>query len=244
MAKCPKCGKRISKNTTKCPYCHKLISHKNFNKDIQVKPIPLKVKPVKEAKEIKKTKKVVKKRAKEQTNLQYPSTFNLFLIVSLILINLILVLNIINQFQNEEPIPTINNEHEKFNVSSLGSWQSEKNNLFIFGEDNIFYWYDSYLKLNDNYYTGTYNYKNGLEALKEMGYTEDEFYKTFGEDVKIDNVYSINLFPTKSIKNGKDFTNNDLNDNETWWFLLIIKNEQTALGYNKTLDLKYTFSRY
>ena len=237
MAVCPKCGKKILKSATKCPYCHKLIAHQHFNGDIKLKPIPLKVKPVKEVKDLKKGS------FKTKSNLSYSNTLTIFLIVALVLINALLLLNLINQFSVEKPSTNTDDSKVIIPDSRLGNWLAEDNNLFIFADDNNFFWYDSSLNLKDNYYTGTYNYKNGLAALEEMGYTEEEFYQTFGNDLKLENVYSLNLFPTSLHKNSLDLSSS-LATKETWWFLLIIKNEKTALGYNKTLDLRYTFTRY
>ena len=72
-----------------------------------------------------------------------------------------------------------------------------------------------------------------------MGYTEEDLALSFDEDVKIENVYSIIIKPTTVIKGRKDVTNKELTENETWWFLIIKKDDGTALGYNKTLDIRY-----
>ena len=32
----------------------------------------------------------------------------------------------------------------------------------------------------------------------------------------------------------------DIKENESWWYILIVKDEQTAIAYNKTLDLRYS----
>lgn len=130
-------------------------------------------------------------------------------------------------------------QEQKLSKKITGSWQSSYNGLFIFNKDNSFYWYNSYKNLKDNYYRGTYNYKTGEDALTEMGYTLEEFKKEFGTDIKTNNIYSINLKPNYVFMSGIDITSVDLNENETWWYLLIIKNDGTAFGYNKTLDLKY-----
>lgn len=130
-------------------------------------------------------------------------------------------------------------EEIKLTTHINGSWQSSHNGLFVFNKDNSFYWYNSFDNLKDNYYRGTYNYKTGNDALNEMGYTEEEFKKEFGSDVKLENIYSINLKPNYVFMSGIDITSVELNENETWWYLLIIKEDNTAYGYNKTLDLKY-----
>ena len=34
-------------------------------------------------------------------------------------------------------------------------------------------------------------------------------------------------------------TEEDLTKNETWWYILMIRNDGTAIAYNKTLDIHY-----
>ena len=121
----------------------------------------------------------------------------------------------------------------------IGSWQSATNGLFVFNEDNTFYWYNSYNNLQDNYYKGNYNYKTGSEAIQEMGFTEEEFQKEYGSEIKLENVYSINLQPTLILKDQIDVTTVEIDENKSWWYILIIKDDFTANGYNKNLDIKY-----
>ena len=75
-----------------------------------------------------------------------------------------------------------------------------------------------------------------------MGYTEEEFKKTFGENLDINNAYSLNLLPSLVYKGYQDTTTRDLKDNETWWFILIKKDANTAIAYNKTLDQRYNLT--
>lgn len=165
------------------------------------------------------------------------STTNIIAAVIFIIITIIIALSILKQidFTPEEPVTKL----EKVNTKLTGNWQSSYNGLFTFNEDNSFYWYNSYKNKKDNYYRGTYNYKTGTDALKEMGYTEEEFAIEFGSDIKLENIYSINLKPNYVFMSGIDITSVELNENETWWYLLMIKEDGTAFGYNKTLDLKY-----
>lgn len=165
------------------------------------------------------------------------STSNIIAAVIFIIITIIIALSIVKQidFTPEEPV----HKQEKVSTTLTGNWQSSYNGLFIFNEDNTFYWYNSYKNKKDNYYRGNYNYKTGLDALKEMGYTEEEFKIEFGSDIKLENIYSINLKPNYVFMSGIDITSVELNENETWWYLLMIKEDGTAFGYNKTLDLKY-----
>ena len=234
MTICSKCGKKIPKNAIKCPHCHKIVNKPLPPKNIKVKSVPLKVKKVKTAR----TKIEVVK-----PNLSYFNNWTIFFIIALVLINLVLLSNFLTQQQNQPKVAE-NNEQTSIEVSKLGSWKDQNNSLFIFTQDNNFYWYNSYLVQNDNYYKGTYNYKVGLAALEEMGYTEEEFYITFGNDLSLDNVYSINLFPTTLIENQIDVSSTKLAPNESWWYLLIIKNDETAVAYNKTLDSRYNLTIY
>lgn len=210
------------------------------NIELKIKQIPLKVKTAKSPKKIKKEKSSL-------SSIKVFSTFKLIAVIILLLINTCLIFNIAikkdsnnkNSYLSKEKIAT------KIPPSSsvLGSWKTHNEGLFSFKDDNTFYWYDSYKYKEDNYYSGTYNYKNGEEAINEMGYTEEEIKLNFGENVQIENVYSLNLMPKTVYKGGIDTTSKDLNEDESWWFLLIIKDDDTALGYNKTLDLRYNLSK-
>ena len=232
MKTCPKCGKKISKKVTTCPHCHKPILKTTPPKDFKVNNIPLKVKKVKHH-----------KNNKTNTISLKTNIITLILLILLIIINISL-LTIYFKKPEEQPIhEELNNSKATIELSNLGGWISQNNELFLFAKDNKFYWYDSYLKQDDNYYEGTYNYKSGAAALEEMGYTEEEFYNTFGQELSLDNVYSLNIVPNALIKKQENITNT-LKEDETWWFLLIIKNEETAIAYNKTLELEYDLTKY
>jgi hypothetical protein len=77
----------------------------------------------------------------------------------------------------------------------FNKWKSSNDSLFIFGSDLKFSWYENYKDLDNNYYLGTYTYKTNKEAIKEMGYTEDEFKKTFPNISNYNNVYSLQIKP-------------------------------------------------
>ena len=72
-----------------------------------------------------------------------------------------------------------------------------------------------------------------------MGYTEAEFKSNFGENINIDNVYSIEITPKKAVIDGKDVSSTTIKPNTTWWYILIIRNDGSAISYNKTLDTRY-----
>ena len=206
--------------------------NKKDNKKTAMSKIPLKVKkPVNNSKK-KKQKIELPVLKEDKTSLQILSTVKIISV--LVLINIVYEIdkNKTAEIEEKEII-----KEDKNNI--LGSWITENNSLFIFEKDNVFYWYDSYDDKTNNYYTGTFTYKTGLEALEEMGYTEQDLTISFDEDVKLENVYSIVMKPTTVIKARKDVTNKELTENETWWFLIIKKDDGTAQGYNKTLDIRY-----
>lgn len=118
-------------------------------------------------------------------------------------------------------------------------WKTDNNSLFVFGADNNFTWYERYNNLTNNYFTGTYTYVQHNKALVEMGYSEEEFNKTFPNITNLNNVYSLKLFPTKYVKNKIDRTKDTLRDNETWWLIILIDDNNNVIAYNKTLDERY-----
>jgi len=123
--------------------------------------------------------------------------------------------------------------------SIFKEWTTLDDNVFVFEKDGNFYWYEDKTNLDDNYYGGTYTYLKGEDALREMGYDEKEFKKVFGEKIEEDNVYSLELTPTIAFMAGTDKTETYLPNNITWWYILIIKNDGSAIAYNKTLDIRY-----
>jgi hypothetical protein len=160
-------------------------------------------------------------------------------IISVLIFILIIITLTLNILDNLKPNKEEVKEEIKLSTNIIGSWQSATNGLFVFNEDNTFYWYNSHNNLEDNYYKGSYNYKTGLEALNEMGFTEEEFKKEYGAKIKLENVYSINLQPTLVQKNKIDVTTVEVDENKSWWYIMIIKEDYTANGFNKTLDIKY-----
>ena len=263
MKHCIKCNKEIELKIKKCPYCgakqpkqpkdyiekmpeiiqtpNKILETESLEntKEIKIKPIQLKIKPVTPPKEIKQPK--TKETPKKDISKTIMSTLKIFIVLLLLIVNIMLIIQIVT---NEKETVTPAKEEQKEIVTHtestiLGNWRSTNNGLFIFEDSKDFYWYEYYDDLTNNYYKGTYDYKTGLDALTEMGYSETEFNTTFGDDIQIKNVYSINIKPTYVYKSNTDVTSDELNENESWWFILMIKDDGTAISYNKTLDLRY-----
>lgn len=249
MAKCPNCEKDIPDTVQKCPYCHSNILATSSNRKFVVHQIPLKVK-----KAIKNnTKKSTLKDSKielpilkeDKIPLEFLSTIKIVSTIILLCITIALIINISIELKNNKAtVSETNTSIVKTTNSELGTWKTENNSLFVFDDDNVFYWYDSYLNSEDNYYAGIYTYSQGEQALTDMGYTTEEFYQTFGEEIELDEVYSILLQPSTVIKDKEDTSSKDLSENETWWFILIKTSDKEAIGYNKTLDIRYNLINY
>lgn len=210
------------------------------DKKFKIKQIPLKVKKAKSPKKIKKVESNI-------SSFKLLSTIKIVLVLLLLLLNTLLIINIAVKKDTNNKNSTLTKEKTSTKVtksdSTLGNWKTNNDGLFSF-QDDTFYWYDSYKYQEDNYYSGTYTFKNGQDALDEMGYTEDDAKTYFGENIKIENIYSIVLKPNTVYKAGIDTTKRDLNEDTTWWYVLVIKDNNKALGYNKTLDLRYDLTKY
>lgn len=121
----------------------------------------------------------------------------------------------------------------------FNKWRSNNDSLFIFGSDLKFSWYENYKDLDNNYYLGTYTYKTNKDAIKEMGYTEEEFKQSFPHVSDYNKVYSLQIKPNYLYKNNLNVTKTQVSKNETWWFIIIISDDGTVNAYNKTLDTRY-----
>lgn len=175
----------------------------------------------------------------ENTNLTNISS--MVKITTVILILILTIAIIVNIVLEDEKIPVIvetsNFIQEKSNLFS--GWRTDNDSLFNFNDDLSFYWYEDYETKDNNYYAGTYTYKSGLEALAEMGYSEDDFIKEFGDEFTTVDVYSIEMTPTIAYIEGKDVSEKKLEKNIKWWYILLIKKDGSAISYNKTLDIRY-----
>lgn len=265
MVTCSNCGKEISTKNKKCPFCHHKLPKDSIaplpsvinnpekiteteplaEKKLKIKTIPLQVKPIKSPKSPKKEKETKRKSQANLETIKYKSTIKIILVIILLFLNIFLIVNIVNKNGNnpvkiEERTP---NQPNKTTTDVLGTWKTASDGLFVFSDDYNFYWYASYKEQDNNYYAGSYNYKSGKDALEEMGYTEEEFKNTFGEDIELTDVYSMNLIPTIAYKGHQDTSTKDLKENESWWFILIVKKDNTAIAYNKTLDLRYDLTK-
>lgn len=197
-------------------------------KKVTIKEIPLKIKNDNSSN---------KKTIKDYNN---ESVFLIILSVVLLFVTIFLIGTILrNDSLKDEAIkiteqPTIDKSNNLFN-----KWRTQNDSLFIFGSDNKFSWYDNYQVLDNNFYQGTYTYKSKEEAVSEMGYTIDDFKKSFPNISNLENVYSLQLKPTYVYKSNLNVTKGHLKENETWWFIIIIDDDGNTSAYNKTLDARY-----
>lgn len=210
----------------------KLKDLKEENKTLELKPIPTKIKNDSNNIDI-----------KNDEIMQIETT--IFIIISTILLiaSIILIKEIIKNIEHKSAaneVVEIKSNKEKI---LTGSYKTTNDSLFTFTEDNNFYWFDNYNELDNNYYSGTYTYTKGLEAINEMGYTEEDIATIFGENIEIDDIYSIKMTPSKVMKNNRDVTKKEIKQNTVWWYILILKDNENAIGYNKTIDARYTLIR-
>lgn len=213
---------------------------------VNLKPIPLKVKktnhvPSNKNKEIEdfiksKYSNLNNYYQEEDKLLNLSSILKVFIVILLLIITVTIIIQTALE-STKKPQVTVVNEVIKTG-DLLGKWQTNNSATFIFNEDSSFYWYRSADDLKNNYYGGVYTYKKGDEALAEMGYDDEEFTKTFGQNINKDNIYSLEMQPTVSYENGLN-TSSSLTDSTKWWYILIIKKDGTAMAYNKTLDIRY-----
>lgn len=227
-------SKKKEEINTESPKIEETKSDKK--EEIKLKPIQLEVKEKKSKKDNKKTE------IDEETVFKFTSTINIILVVILLLASVMLIINIVKEVDKKGPEDVIEIEEPKKEIIIYGNYQTTNDSLFTFKEDNTFYWFDNYNVLDNNYYSGTYTYTRGAEALNEMGYTEEELLSIFGE-IELNNIYSIEMTPTKVYKNNRDITNKELKHNKKWWYILVLKDGDNATGYNKTIDARYTLKR-
>ncbi len=165
--------------------------------------------------------------------------FKIILVIILLIVNIFLVIDLLNKKQiddNTEEINIINEKPEAKDIKNKTWVYNHKK--YIFNEDKTFIYYDT----EKNYYSGTYESLNGKKALEEMGYTDEDIKNQFGDNINSDNVYSIQLTPTKRVINNVD-KSKVIKKNTKWWLLLIVKDDNNAIGYNKTLDERYEFKK-
>lgn len=177
-----------------------------------------------------------------KNNKQYynDSVFLISLSVILLFVTIILIAIVLYKsptdgyFNKVTNNPIIDKSDVLFN-----KWKSNNDSLFIFGSDLKFSWYDNYKELDNNYYLGDYTYKTNEDAIKEMGYTIEEFKQSFPNVSDFEKVYSLQMKPKYLYKNNLNVTKTQISKNETWWFIIIIDDDGNVDGYNKTLDTRY-----
>lgn len=162
----------------------------------------------------------------------------IILIVILLVANGYLVFYILNRPELKDNTKKIDVVNEKPTPKEIiGNTWVDGNKKITFSEKEFTY-YDNIT----DYYGGTYTLKKGDQALEEMGYTEEDLNREFGEGINKENVLSILMKPQKRMINNVD-KSKVIKNNTEWWFLLIVKDDDTALGYNKTLDERYELKK-
>lgn len=160
----------------------------------------------------------------------------LFIFIIIIIIGINIIFKASYSKKNINLATAINNHFSS--SDNIGCFLTDKEELFLFLDNNDFYWFKSYNNLNEDYYIGTYNYKNGDGALEELGYTKEEFKEEFGENIDITEVYSFNIFPTISNNSSENIYPSD-----NWWFLIVKQDNYNAMAFNRTLGVRYNLTK-
>ena len=198
-----------------------------MNDKVRLKPMQLKVK---------------RNNPEKEKNSKYynDSVFVILLSVFLLFVTITLIIIVLYKSPDDGLTtkitlnPLVDKSDTLFN-----KWRSNNDSLFIFGSDLKFSWYENYKDLDNNYYLGTYTYKTNKDAIKETGYTEEEFKQSFPHVSDYNKVYSLQIKPNYLYKNNLNVTKTQVSKNETWWFIIIISDDGTVNAYNKTLDTRY-----
>ena len=180
-------------------------------------------------------KRIIEK-TKKTTDGRLSNGILLCIIVLLLLITSYVIINRIIESNTKTVLASTNKIKE---YTYLKKWLTIDDEAFVFEQDKTFYWYSDKDNTNNNYYSGKYTVKKGLDAVKEMGYNEKDFTNTFGSKIEQNNIYSFEIVPDTAYIDGVDKTDTYLPNNTKWWFILIIKSDGSAIAYNKTLDIRY-----
>lgn len=217
------------------------------SKNIKLKPIKLIVKkPTTARKEnidnnSKKNEIELNKIIREQQIIELFSSLKVLLLIILLICIITLLINITKEqkktIEEKSNINTLENNQGLYSI-----WQTSNGYTFTFENNNIFHIYESGLYVHNNYYEGSFDYNEGSEAISEMGYTDEEFKNDYNLESYL-NLYSIHMVPTKYMKNNNNIISRKIEKGEKWWFILIIIDNNKAIAYNKTLDIRYQLIR-
>lgn len=156
-----------------------------------------------------------------------------FAFVILIIIGINFIFKASYSIKENNLITILNERFSSFD--NIGCYLTDQDELFIFLDNNDFYWFNSYSNLNKDYYQGTYNYKKGQNALEELGYSEEELKKEYGD---FEDIYSFNIFSTTS-----SYPSKDIYPNDTWWFIIFKQHNNKVIAINRTLEVKYNLTQ-
>lgn len=164
---------------------------------------------------------------------------NILLIFTFVIIIIIGINVIFKESYSKKEVSLSTIISERFSsFDNIGCYLTDQDELFLFLDNNEFFWFKSYNNLNKDYYVGTYNYKSGESALEELGYTNEEIKEEYGSNIDISKIYSFNIIPTMS---------NNLSESvypsDSWWFIIIHQDNKKATAINQTLGVKYNVTK-
>lgn len=123
-----------------------------------------------------------------------------------------------------------------------GEWQATDGHDYYVIEDGKFYWYKSYLDLNDNYWYGDVKYYHGEDGFKKAGMTSDqiESLKSYeSENISLDNSYLVIFTPRQIISGGVDKTSTNLEEGTIWKYIWLIDGDDALVMNSGNADFGY-----
>ena len=116
-----------------------------------------------------------------------------------------------------------------YDTSLNGNWKSyvDQDKYFVF-DGNEFHYYTNMNDMENNYWAGTYEYKDGQQEMEHLE-MNDTFKKLLNKlKIRFDNqFYLITLYPNRIVKNGIE-QSTDL-DEEDLYRLFIIRNHEDGI---------------
>ena len=130
-----------------------------------------------------------------------------------------------------------------------GKWLTSDETLFSFEPDSFYRWQNKN-DLTNNYYKGDIEILVGKDAIDELGVTYEEAQNILEQckgRLTINDINVIKLYPTYSIMNGTEETDNleqDLQEEDYMLLIFVMANENEAELYDVNNDNLYHTTRY
>ena len=233
MKECPICHISLDENVFMCPNCHTKFVKENLEILTDI-PMTKEQKKQQEAKlELTSTIPFVVKKIKNKFNYHKALAYCLPSFLALV----IMCVSLLTISPKSQPVVTFSNS-KNYDIYN-GTWFTSNGELLKFNIDNSIYYYSSYSN-QANYIYGNYKTKQGVDALDDIGYSEEEFKITF-PDVEIDNLFTIDANLQFGVNMNKTYTLDS--SKKKWWLIFLKRQNGTYEIYNKTTDEIYLIKK-